>query len=324
MARSTQKLSKEARARIAAENHRVVEERMQKSIPVDQGTLRERAMLVRFTVGRWYGVGADDQVTEEVRTKHSAVGEVGVFIKRFMSRSYLAKINAVTNDARRYSKAMTLPWGDGNTRLLASALYFEYKTAMTKYESEFTEAVNEFLKDYDGHIESMKTKLNGLFKDDDYPNEQQLRERFRFDLQLAPIPSAEDFRVDLGAEEMARVRRDIEQEVEVSLKGASREVWDNLYNRIEKLRERLKSSDKQVRSVLFDHLREDLALLPKLNLTNDPQLTAVGLRIQKEILEGLDVGAMREDDAVRSEVAKKADGILASMGSFMGKKGELK
>lgn len=282
-----------------------------------EGALRERAMLVRFSVGRWYGTGADEEVVGELRQKHNSTGDIGTFTKRFMSRDRLAAINQVTNEARRFHKGKTLIWNDSGARVLPAQLFFDYKKEMTAYEMRFNAAVAEFLERYPEFVKEEKKRLNGLFKERDYPSVDYLKARFRWDLAIEAIPSAEDFRIDLGAEEMQRIQHDIEQRVNAALHEAVREVYSTLFEQIEKLKGRLEDADAQVRGTLFENLKEQVMLLPKLNITNDPKLASLGDRIMKDLLAE-DVGAVRDDQHVRKQVAKKADDILKSMASMIG------
>jgi hypothetical protein len=284
-----------------------------------KNTLRERAMLVRFATGRWYGRGADDDVVRDVKHRNNALGDVGTFTKRFMQRDRMASIDQAVNDARKIHKQMTRAWGDFGVRMLPATLFFDYKKEMTACEMRFNAAVEEFISRFDEFKAAEKARLNGLFKDADYPSKEDLRRRYYWKLNIDPIPDAEDFRVDLGAEEMSRVRADIEKEVKVAFEGAITEVWEQLFEQVEKIKERLASSDTQVRSVLFDNLKDLIVLLPKFNVLGDPKLTEMGERITKELLSE-DLGALREDEKVRGEVAKKADKILDAMKTFTGQK----
>jgi hypothetical protein len=47
--------------------------------------------------------------------------------------------------------------------------------------------------------------LNGLFREEDYPTVEKLRKKFGVKLEVLPIPSGADFRVQMSAEEQARV-----------------------------------------------------------------------------------------------------------------------
>lgn len=281
-----------------------------------EGTLRERAMLVRFSVGRWYGTGADDEVTAKVKRDAEAVGDVGVFTKRFMSRDALAQINAVTNEARKYHKRVTLPWFE-KVRILSVDIFFDYKKEMTAYQMRFEQAVEKFLLEYEELKGKEKQRLGKLYRESDYPSAAVLRKRFRYDLAIEPLPNADDFRVDVGREELERLRSEIEERVSESVHEATTDLWHRMYESVEHLREQLAKSEGAIRSSLFENIKEMVALLPKLNITRDPKLQAMSERVAKELLE-VDVDAVRESAAVRSDVAKKADKILASMKSFVG------
>lgn len=280
------------------------------------GVLRERAMLVRFATGRWYGRGADEEVVSDVRRKHEASGDIGTFTKRFMSREFLAPIDAVVNEARRYHKDRTLAWGDAGSRLLPADLFFEYKKEMTAYEMRFYAAVEGFLARFPELIEVERKRLNGLFKERDYPSMEELKAKFRFHLAIDPLPAAEDFRVDLGEEEMRRIRGDIEQRVEQGMREASHEIWGRLEELVEKVKDRLSDSDAQVRASLFENLKELVAVLPRLNVTNDPSIAAMSERVTRELLTGVDIEEVKDSPKVRTDVAKKADSILAAMKGF--------
>src|SRR5688500_17489287 len=72
------------------------------------GGLQERALLARLSTSRWYGRMTDETITREAKEKHQASGDIGTFTKRLMKREYLADIDRVVNEARRYHKSMTL------------------------------------------------------------------------------------------------------------------------------------------------------------------------------------------------------------------------
>lgn len=286
----------------------------------EQGGLRERALLVRFSVGRWYGTGADEQVTAQVKEDAGATGDIGNFTKRFMSRDKLAQINAITGEARKFYKTITLPWSDGGSRLLSAEAFFTFKSEMLAFEGRFGTAVREFLERYPDFIDQERERLGKLFKQHDYPTVDQLRERFRFSLAIDALPNADDFRVALGAEEVQRIRQDIEQRVEHAVHEASQSIWERMQEIVTGIKERLQ--DNVVRETLLQPLKELVQLMPALNITNDPALTKLAEQAAQDLL-AFDVDELRGKDAEPSRklVANKADAILKQMSSFTGKKG---
>ena len=280
------------------------------------GSLQERAMLIRFHVGRWYGTGADEEVVAGLKAQHNAKGDVGTFTKRFMHRDALAGIARVTNEARRYHKMMTLPWLD-KLRILSSELFFDYKATMSTFEIQFMQEVAKFLKNFDAQKEAERKRLGGLFKERDYPSIEALQERFRWEVRVEPIPSADDFRVNLGTEEMTAIRKQIEEDLSGALREASRDLWQRMYDLVKALRDAMRDTDGAVRASLFENIKSAVALMPRLNIANDPRLATLTAKITADLLSE-DVGNVRGDPMVKESVAKKADAILNSMQSFIG------
>jgi len=50
-------------------------------------------------------------------------------------------------------------------------------------------------------ISSSAPELNGLFREEDYPAAEKLRKKFGVKLEVLPIPTGNDFRVQMSAEE---------------------------------------------------------------------------------------------------------------------------
>ena len=78
---------------------------------------------------------------------------------------------------------------------------------MREFEASFSQQVEEFLDVYPSYIEQVRPELNGLFREEDYPSADKLRKKFGVKLEVLPIPSGDDFRVTMSAEEQARVAR---------------------------------------------------------------------------------------------------------------------
>lgn len=276
-------------------------------------SLHERAMLVRSTISRWYGTGADEEVVADLRKQHGATGEIGSFTKRFMTRDRLRKINAVTSDARKYHKQMTLPWGDSGMRLLNVAQFFEYKKKMSAFERDFYLAVEEFLQDYPKAVQDQKNRLQGMWRESDYPSIDAMRHRFRFSVLVEPLPTSDDFRVKLSAEESVELKREYENEMRSRMKGAVQDVFERVQETVGELQQKLSDPDASIRSTSFDALRKLVASLPQLNaVVQDPHITQLGREIAKDLLT-LDPASIKDDVKARSTAKSKADSILAAL-----------
>lgn len=235
--------------------------------------LSERAMLVRFSIGRWYGTGADNELLEEVRQAKEAKGEIGTFTKRLLDKRHLAKINRVTNEARGFFKLKTLPYDDGNLRLLAVEHFFEVKKKMTSYERQFNIAVEEFLSGYEKAVEGERHRLGKLWKPTDYPTIDRLRERFRFELHFRPLEDADDLRVNLPKEELDAIRKEITEAVAKNIEQALHGLVDKLRAMLEDVNRRMSTPGERLPTSMIEDLRALCRDLPGFNVTNNKALS---------------------------------------------------
>ena len=280
-----------------------------------ESTLSERALLVRFSIGRWYGSGADEQVIHELRETKNARGEIGSFTKRLMKRERLAEINRVTNDARKYHKMMTLPWGDSGARVLGVESFREYKEQMTKFEAGFFAAVGEFLKVYPKLVEQERENLGGLWKAEDYPSVDMMRDSFRFGLAVDPLPRTKDLRLKLSAEHATEIRREVEQRLHESLVGAVGEIYDRISEEVKDAKEKLDDPDARLQNRMFSGLQQIVALLPKLNIMRDPRLLVLGRELTKELVS-VPIDSLRDSASLRKATSNKASQMLNAIAAL--------
>jgi hypothetical protein len=154
------------------------------------------------------------------------------------------------------------------------------------YPGDFTPGVQ------DAQVASHFTSaLGGLFRESDYPHPEELRSRFAFETRVLPLPDAGDFRVALGDEERERVKRQIMATVEASLQLASRELWQRLYDAVHHMAERLgqyKTTEEGVEHPFRDSVVTNLVklvdVLPKLNVTRDPELERLAAEVRSSLL----------------------------------------
>lgn len=274
-----------------------------------ESTLSERALLVRFSIGRWYGSGADEEVVSNIKKAAEAEGEVGSFTKRLMKREHLAEINRVTNDARKYHKTMTLPWGDSGQRVLNIEVYREYKERMTAFERDFWKAVGEFEVRYPDLVKEEAKRLNKMYKASDYPSAEEIRSYFRFGLVIDTLPRTQDIRLKLSAEHAEEIKHDIEKRLHESLSGALTDVYARIADEVREAKEKLDDPDARLQTKMFSGLQEIIALLPKLNVVRDPKLIQMGRDLQKELIS-VPVDALRDDSGIRKQTAAKAGKML--------------
>lgn len=287
--------------------------------------LSEKAMLSHVRVSAWSARRIDRKVTDEVNESHGAANDAGRFNKLLVDKSALSGITAAVSKARTFHYSRTLPWQDDGARLLPAAAFVDYMAQMRTIRAQFDKAVSEFIDGYAKHVDDARSRLGNMFKPEDYPSADDIRDRFAFDTIINPVPAGDDFRVSLGDAQAALIRAEIEARAEAQLTDAMRDVYGRVADVCGRMADKLRSyqpgndnkkAEGIFRDSLVENVRELAGILPALNITADPKLSAIAERMRKELARH-DAEALREDDALRNEVADAAASILADVSDFL-------
>lgn len=288
--------------------------------------LSERAMLVALHISSWSGMKHDREVTEEVNESHKADKQAGRFNKRIVASSFLQGISAAHSNARKVHQVYTLPWEDDGTRILATAGYINY-TSMMKECRLKTEAEVKLLNGQRPAImKDAKTRLGTMFNEDDYPTDEEIMEKFGFDVEVKPMPDSTDFRAKLSDDTTKAIIKDIERRTNQRLENAMNDVFNRVVDAVGKLSEKLRAyappkdgnkAEGVIRDSLVYNIHELATnVLPILNVTNDDRI----VQLQKQLLEDLVDNSpeiLRADSKVRALTISKADKLLKRVQGYM-------
>jgi hypothetical protein len=293
------------------------------SISTSESSLSSRAMLCSLSISIWSARKHDPEVSEEIAQRHGAQADAGRYHKVLLPKTALAEIQKIVSDARQEHYFITLPWSDNGYRVLPAAAYMDHTEKMRELSNRFMPAVDALARQFGHLVEEAKVRLGGLFRPEDYPSPEELRSKFSFETKVMPFPDADDFRVTLGDEEKERIKRQITASVEASLQVASRELWQRLYEAVSHLAERLhayKVTDDGVEHPFRDSVVTNLVklvdVLPKLNVTGDPDLERLAAQVRSSLF--VDPRELRKSEWARTETAKEAAEIAARMAAYMG------
>ena len=289
---------------------------------ITEPSLSSRAMLCSLSISMWSARKHDPEASEEIAQRHGAQADAGRYHKVLLPKEALAEIHKIVSEARQEHYFITLPWDDNGYRVLPAAAYMDHTEKMRALSNRFTPAVEALVQQFGQLVEEAKVRLGGLFRPGDYPAPDELRSKFSFDTKVMPLPNASDFRVALGEEEKERIKRQITAAVEASLQIASRELWQRLYEAVSHLAERLqayKVTDQGVehpfRDSIITNLVKLVEVLPKLNVTADPELEGLAAQVRASLL--VDPQELRQSESVRTETAKAATAISERMAAYM-------
>lgn len=290
--------------------------------------LSRKATLVSVEISQWSARKYDKKITDEVNKSRGASDDAGRYNKLLIEAKRLKTLNGLISQARELHYKYTKPWCDEGLRILPNSLHAKFAEEFRTLKRSFDEAADEFASEYPGFIEERKRKLNGLFADADYPKPAEIRSKFKLATKTFPIPEAGDFRSDtLDEATLADIKRELTETAEQvdrdMLKDTVDQIVDVVGNMSKKLKEYTGTGKDHAgpKSFFTDSLvskvRELADLLPHFNVDNDPKLTGVIARIQKELCAE-ETKTLRENDTVRDTVQKSADDILKDVEALLG------
>lgn len=276
--------------------------------------LSNKAMLVYLSISQWTGRKLDKRATGSVETSFQTTGKVGNYTKKLLPGAReLEAIGAQASAIRKFFYEMTLPWMSDGSRIISSKAYMDFTAEFRARKASFDATVEAFLAVYPNLRVEAQSKLGDLFNDYDYPTEARLRTAFQCNVSFLPLPEVSDFRTEVSDDEKQAFLASM-REVEAN---ATREVWTRLHAVVSKAVEKLSAPDAIFRDSLVANIQDLCALLPKLNVTDDPDLEAARLQVEA-LANAINPDLCRDNATERQDAAAKLKAISDSMGAFMG------
>jgi len=274
------------------------------------------AVLVELNVSNWGASKLDRNVTDTVNINHNATRDASKVYKNLVAGSSLCSdIAKYAARIRLYHNEMTLPWTNKGARLLPVRLTLEYKQHITNMRIAYDTMCNNFYAQYPAIVANARNNLQGMFKAEDYPTLDEVKEKFGFSLVFSPLPESGDFRLDVANEDLKDLQDSYEADFNSRLAKAVRAPWEKLYKELQSLSSKLDDSNadpdkkKRYHDSLLENPQELCRLLTALNVTNDPKLEEARRDLER-VLVGVEMEDIKESEVIRSDVKAQVDAIL--------------
>lgn len=274
------------------------------------------AMMVELNISCWTARKLDKSVSQEIDAAKNTRVKAGNYNKNLLAGNpHHENVIKFAANARLWNIRQTMPWSDSGPRIITMENLFNggYKQELDNKKAEFERLVDVFVGVYPTLISAAAFQLGDLFDREEYPDPEKVRNKFKFSYSLTPIPTANDFRINIGEQAKAELVAQYEAAFNERLNNAMRDVWDRLHGCLTHMSERLASDEEGKRKVfhgtLLTNARELIALLARLNVTNDPKLESARRELHNAILD-TDLETLKESDYIRENVKSKVDAIL--------------
>lgn len=288
------------------------------------------AMLVEFNASVWTARKLDRSVTEEVVRDKGAGNKGAARVNKHLlaGRSELECIVNFVAECRNFVYLRTLPWSDSGLRLLPVAQFKDFNAEMVQREDGYWKLCEQFVSVYPTLITAQALALGDMFKREDFPSVDTIKHKFGFSVNYMPVPTAGDFRVDVGNDAQAELQQKLAQLADERVEAAMRDVRSRLSEHLNRMSDRLgvdvvdeAAKPRRFHDTLVDTGFELCDLVRSLNITGDPDLEQARVMLEKSLTSvtpltkrtGRELSVadtLREDMQQRSALKAQVDAML--------------
>jgi hypothetical protein len=276
--------------------------------------LQNCAMLASLSISRWTARKFDKKVSKEVDVHHGAK-DGGRYSKILVDKTHTQALMTSAGAIRAYHYHMTLPWDDEGPRLLPSASFEAYTAKMRELREQDRVLQQAFFKVYPQLVIDAKKRLGSLYSPEDYPPTSEIASKFDIRISMTPVPSANDFRVNISAEAAEQIRAELAAENDARFQAAMKSCYTRLHEVVTHISGTLHKENPRIYDTLVSNARELISCLPALNLSNDPTLEQLRLELDAALPMSADI--LRGSETTRKAVASDVDAIIEKMKHYV-------
>ncbi|MFA5407879.1 MAG: hypothetical protein WC343_03810 [Bacilli bacterium] len=279
-------------------------------------SLSEKVLVCSLKLSLWRAVITDKNVTKETNDRYQAIQSAGTYRKRLMHEQ-LKDVNTAFRDVGQFHKEHTLPWSVGKSEgILLVDHYQKYRDGLAEKIQTALDKVEDFIQSYTDHVYQAEQDLGEMFNSSEYPQASEIRDYFKIESNAYPVPDPKDWRIALSDEEVEELRAKFEANLQAKLSSSMENLWQRLYEPIKKMAETLSQEDKIFKKSLVENIIDVIALLPALNITNDPKLESLRKEIEQRLCSH-SPEILRTNNHARQDTATAAREIADKMSVFV-------
>ncbi len=276
--------------------------------------IASRAMIAYLHIRQWSARKLDREITSELNKDHGAKHDASRVNKLLVPPDAMKEIGKIAGAVSNEFQVRTLPWMANGGRLLPVERYMDLKSFVRDNGDKFDDEVRKFIREYPRYQQEGRNALGTMYKPEDYPTADELAGKFGLELRVLPVPSGKDFRIDLAADEMDRVRADVERDVKEATEAGLKDIFNRVADVTGAMVERLgayKGKGSRVgtfRDSLVGNVRDLVGMLPSFNITGDPRVDDLVHRL--EALSRTEPQQLRDSKGARDSTRDEAERIL--------------
>ena len=285
-------------------------------------SLATSAVLVSVDVNVWSATKQDRVISDEVTKGKNADQSAGRFVKNLLAdNQHHKKVSNYRQTIYNWLKRSTYRWNNSQDLLPVLSLE-KFKTEYQEHEAEFYRLLDDFIAHYSSIVSDMAFKQGDMFNRNDYPDVQEVRNKFGIRLFVAEVPT-QDFRCAVANDIADDLKQQYESQAEEIVTGIFSQQAERLTELLQSISHccgvqeisvtgtaDMKTKKRKIYDTTIEKARELAGLYKDFNLTGSTQLQEASQKLE-EALSGVSAELIRDSDAVRNKVKDDVDSILS-------------
>jgi hypothetical protein len=226
----------------------------------------------------------------------------------------IGSFTTAISKARDYYKSKSLPWEDGNWRVVPVNRLQQFKDDL---DALISEVKDEFRKCFENNYDTLKEsaeKKRGAIKIE-FPTKKELKESFNIEYNLGAIASSDDIRI-VGIDTAMRdkIKKETESRYNAQIEKGLQELAQNLLSAVEDISNRVSEDDQTGKKYtrFMNNLKGMAETAENLNVTGNETLVD-SCKMIRENIANWSPEAIKTQPEVRESIKKAAGGIRESL-----------
>jgi hypothetical protein len=254
----------------------------------------------------------DEILTDEVHSTHGMSEDTGGYYKCPLPPTCFAAVHAAARSTRAKHKQLTFmsPYGS----VLPTGKIEAYNSTLREMQERWDEAVSDFVRTYPQNLALARQRLNGAFKEEDYPSPLDVARCFRFEFLLLPLPNANalDDLVGLADSRVRQMREQLATTSREAEAGIRRQLLNRILVRVQNLGNALANPSYVPNAAVLDRFTQMLDDVAVMNITQDPEITRLVNDCRQHLV--LSAERLRNEPVTRTHTLAAASLLLQSHG----------
>lgn len=234
--------------------------------------------------------------------------------KLLLAPDSTALIKQHIGKARNYLRKISLPFPIKGCVLVPKKLIPEIQEHLKEIKWHYNSAVEDFLYWYPQTVKDAKDSLGELFDECDYPTQEMIKNKFRFQWRYITIgPSVS--RVlppSIYKEEVKKFQELMEQARSEAITALREEFVDLVTNIADKLQNHDDGKPRRLRDAAVENLKQFLDNFSSRNIFDDAQLSEL-VEQCRGIITNTNANTIRGNTQVRQELHQQMEKLLTGI-----------